>query len=93
MALENRYGKFTLPAKGKTFDEWYDDSLCVLEHVVVVRAEHFIIENEIEFCGYSRYFDSLPVGSMAPTYKAIIKITGAKDHSHLEFVKFERVDK
>lgn len=74
--LETRRGRFLLPSFGITgypLDEQrMKECMTVLAHVAVVRAEALLMEQAIEYYGYSMLFDPIPLGHRAPTYKLAI---------------------
>lgn len=55
----------------------------ILSEVIIVRAEHSLMRDRIEYEGISNKFDKVEVGEMIPTYKII-----GKDGKY----EFERVD-
>jgi membrane protein CcdC involved in cytochrome C biogenesis len=84
--LKNKPGKLEISWEFIKNDP--DAALLVFGSVIIVRAEHRIISNVIEYEGLSELFDEIPFGQIIPSYKAIIS---KSDNGELKLNGFERI--
>lgn len=64
--------------------------MAVMSHCVILRAEHYAIDDVVEYWGYSELFDKIEEGYMIPEYRISIKET-MQDGLCFTDVKAERL--
>jgi len=53
-----------------------DSALCIFEGILILRAEHLLSEDVVEYVAISKHFEPCPSGCEAPLYEATIYQTG-----------------
>ena len=90
MGLNDRKGKFVIKDCRNDFGQWFQDTQCVLEQVVVVRCESMAMLGAFEYHAYSPHFEEVPVGCSIPEYEAVL-YHEHDDHGHPIFKEFKKI--
>ena len=83
--LEERYGKFTIPAD--LVHNHQESILLVMGTVIVLRCEYNFVTNIFEYEAWSPSFERVSFGEIPPQYT----LTVSSDEEGVKGVRWERV--
>ncbi|WP_266032534.1 hypothetical protein [Brucella intermedia] len=66
---EHRVGQFQIEAE--VIRDHPEIVMKVMAEVIVVRAEHHLINDRVEYDAWSPHFDIVPEGMVAPSYDVV----------------------
>ena len=69
-----RIGRFRITRE--MIEKEYLNCVRVMEGIVVIRAEHMLETDTVEYIAISKYFEPVPVGQLAPLYEATLHTVG-----------------
>jgi len=67
---EHRYGYFKIP--DSEIDDNPSDVMAIMAQVIILRAEHSYISQDIGYQAFSPHFDPVPLGELTPEYSFVI---------------------
>ena len=87
--LMKRQGKFSISMEAMR--EKPSDVMVVMSHCLILRAEHHVMSNVVEYWGCSELFDKIEEGYVMPEYTLTVKETMQDDLCYVD-VKAKRVE-